>query len=63
VKSIPDLRIFSPTVFYTEGIPSKVLASDISLIAAFAVIFPAVAIYLAYRRFRDTSPLEVLRSE
>ncbi len=63
VKTVPDLRLFSPTVFYTEGIPSKVLASDISLIAAFAVIFPAVAIYLAYRRFRNASPLEVLRSE
>jgi len=62
-KSIPDLRLFSPTVFYTEGIPSRIFTSDISLIAAFAVIFPAIAVYLAYRRYRNASPLEVLRSE
>ncbi len=63
VKSVPDLTLFSPTVFYTEGIPSRILASDIGLIAAFAIIFPAFAIYLAYRRFKNASPLEVLRSE
>ncbi|HBK58131.1 MAG TPA: hypothetical protein DDZ37_01985 [Spirochaetaceae bacterium] len=63
VKSVPDLTLFSPTVFYTEGIPSRIIASDIGLIAAFAIIFPAFAIYLAYRRFKNASPLEVLRSE
>jgi lipoprotein-releasing system permease protein len=63
VKNIPDLRLFSPTVFYIDGIPSRVFASDIALIAAFAVIFPAIAVYLAYRRFKNASPLEVLRSE
>jgi lipoprotein-releasing system permease protein len=62
-KSIPDLRPFSPSVFYIDGIPSNVFASDIALISAFAIIFPAIAVYLAYRRFKNASPLEVLRSE
>ena len=62
-KSIPDLRLFSPTIFYIDGIPSKIFASDIVLIVAFAIIFPAIAVYSAYRKFKKASPLEVLRSE
>ncbi len=63
VKGVPDLRIFSPSIFYIEGIPSRIFISDIAVIAAFALIFPVIAVYLAYRRFRNVSPLEVLRSE
>ena len=63
VKGVPDLRVFSPSIFYIEGIPSRIFFSDIALIAGFAIIFPVIAVYLAYRRFRNASPLEVLRSE
>ena len=63
VKGVPDLRVFSPSIFYIEGIPSRIFFSDIALIACFAIIFPVIAVYLAYRRFRNASPLEVLRSE
>ncbi len=62
-KSVPDLSLFSPTIFYIESIPSRVYASDIGFIAFFAILFPALAVYAAYRRFRNASPLEVLRSE
>ena len=62
-RSIPDLSPFSPSIFYIEGIPSRVFASDIGFIAFFAILFPALAVYAAYRRFRNASPLEVLRSE
>ena len=63
VKGVPDLRVFSPSIFYIEGIPSRIFISDIAVIAAFALIFPVIAVYLVYRRFRNVSPLEVLRSE
>lgn len=62
-KSVPDLSLFSPTIFYIERIPSRVYASDIGFIAFFAILFPALAVYTAYRRFKNASPLEVLRSE
>jgi len=60
---VPDLRIFSPSVFYIDGIPSHIMSSDIALIAIFAIVFPVLAVRLAYRRYRTASPLEVLRSE
>lgn len=61
--NVPDLRIFSPSVFYIDGIPSHIMSSDIAIIAIFAIIFPAIAVRLAYRRYKTASPLEVLRSE
>ncbi len=60
---VPDLRIFSPSVFYIDGIPSHIMSSDIAIIAIFAIVFPVLAVRLAYRRYRTASPLEVLRSE
>jgi lipoprotein-releasing system permease protein len=63
IKSLPDLRIFSPSVFYIEGLPSKIIVSDIFVISIFALIFPLLASYFAYRRYKNASPQEVLRNE
>ncbi len=63
IARVPDLRIFSPSVFYIDGIPSHIMSSDIAIIAIFAIVFPVLAVRLAYRRYRTASPLEVLRSE
>ncbi len=63
ITLVPDLRIFSPSVFYIDGIPSNIMTSDIVLIMFFALIFPVAAVRLAYRRYKTASPLEVLRSE
>lgn len=63
VGNVPDLRLFSPSIFYLDGIPSQIMVSDILIIAAFAILFPALAVRVAYRRYRTASPLEVVRSE
>jgi len=63
LQSLPDLRIFSPAVFYIEGLPSKIMISDVLVIVIFALIFPLLASYFAYKRYKNASPQEVLRNE
>lgn len=63
LQSLPDLRIFSPAVFYIEGLPSKIIISDVLVIVIFALIFPLLASYFAYKRYKNASPQEVLRNE
>lgn len=55
--------LFSPEIFYIEAIPSRLLPVDMAIIAACAILFPLFASWMAFRRFRDMAPTEVLRSE
>lgn len=63
VSQVPDMRLYSPEIFYLDAIPVRILASDVALIALFAVLFPTLAIHAAFRRSANASPQEVLRSE
>lgn len=55
--------LFSPEIFYIEAIPSRLLPADMAIIAACAILFPLFASWMAFRRFLDMAPTEVLRSE
>lgn len=63
VSQVPDMRLYSPEIFYLDAIPVRILASDVVLIALFAILFPTLAIHSAFRRAANASPQEVLRSE
>ncbi len=63
VSRIPDMRLYSPEIFYLDAIPVRILPIDIVLVALFAILFPTAAIYSAFQRAAHVSPQEVLKSE
>jgi lipoprotein-releasing system permease protein len=58
-----NFAIFSPTIFYIKGIPSRVIPLEILLIFLFGFLSSLLAAWFASGKISGTRPAEVLRYE
>jgi lipoprotein-releasing system permease protein len=61
LERVLDIELFSPSVYYLNQLPSKIIAGDVILITILSLILSFLStIYPAYKASR-TNPAEVLR--
>jgi len=58
-----DFAVFSPTVFYIKGIPSRILPSEVVIIFLFGFLSALAAAWFASGKASKIQPAEVLRYE
>ena len=58
-----EFSIFSPTIFYIKGIPSRIIPREIALVFLFGFLSALCAAWFASRSAAKTIPAEVLRDE
>ncbi len=57
------IEIFSEATFYMEGVPVRILYSDVLIIVLFAAGMSILAAYAASKRVSEFRPAEILRNE
>jgi lipoprotein-releasing system permease protein len=63
IQSSADFRIFSPSYFYLESVPSHIIPSEVILIAGVSFLSALISAYGASRRISGLKPREVLNDE
>jgi lipoprotein-releasing system permease protein len=58
-----SFAVFSPTVFYIKGIPSRIIPGEVFLIFLFGFLSALLAAWFASGKVSRTKPAEVLRDE
>ena len=58
-----EFAIFSPTIFYIKGIPSRIVPREVVLIFLFGFLSALLASWFASRKATRTRPADVLRYE
>ncbi len=58
-----SVSIFSPSVFYIDAVPTRILLSEMFAITLFSVLCASLAAYFASRRISGVAPSAILRIE
>jgi lipoprotein-releasing system permease protein len=61
--SLSRISIFSPTVFYIEGVPVRVLLHEVFFICSAALICSALAAVFAAKRITRFKPSAIMRNQ